>query len=134
MFQTIPLLMPDAVAWAIPYLKAALDARPESYASSVQVRKDVGKTIPTRLVTVRDDSGQRGTVTKTCSLGLNIYAESDAVCADLANLVVALLEASPGSGPVVGHSSSSGPYPVPEESTKPHRYASVVLAVRGSAL
>lgn len=130
------VLFPDAKAWAITYLKAELLARPvgDTYADNVTVLDRAPETIPTRLVTIRNDSGPRREVTKTCSLGVNVWAESVEVCTDLANLVVAILEASPGNGPVTAHRNTSGPYEVPEESTKPHQYASVDLDFRGSAL
>lgn len=131
------VVFPDVVAWAVGYLRTELAARPvgETFADDVYVHHYTPKTLPRRLVTVRDDGGQRRPdVRKTASLGINVYAESVAVAADLANLVAALLEQAPGDGPVVGHLATSGPYPVGEESEKPRRYLGVDLIVRGSSL
>lgn len=128
------VLWPDVEAWAIGYLSTALAAREESYAEDVAVRKDVGDTMPARLVTVRDDGGGRTEVTRSSGLGVNVWASTDEDCSDLARLVCALLEASAGYGPVVACTGSYGPYPVPEESGKPHRYLSVDLIVTGVPL
>lgn len=125
MFSRPAVLFPDVEAWAIAYLKAAL--------TEVTVSNKVPGTMPARLVTVRDDGGPRQEVTKTVNLGVNVWATSDADCSDLARLVVAHLEASAGNGPVVAHDGTSGPYAVVEASTKPHRYASVDLRVRGGS-
>ena len=130
------VLFPDAKAWAVAYVNAALIARPvgDTYADTVTVAGRVPDTIPTRLVTIRDDGGTRSLVTKSVSLGVNVWAETEQVCSQLAALVVAILEASPGQGAVVAHLSTSGPVEVVESSTKPHRYASVDLALRGVSL
>ena len=128
------ILWPDVEAWAVNYLRTALAARTEPYASGVQVRTDVGKAMPARLVTVRDDGGTRGDVTRSSGIGVNVWAATDEDCSDLARLVCALLEASAGSGPVVACTGSFGPYPVPDDSGKPHRYMSVDLIVTGAPL
>ena len=131
------VIFPDVVLWALGYLRTALTARPvgETFADDVFVQADTPATIPARLVTVRDDGGRRlPDVRKVASLGVNVYAATKADCANLANLVAAIFEAAPGSGAVVGHVGTSGPYPVPEASLKPHRYLSVDLVVRGVAL
>lgn len=136
MLNKPPVIFPDAEAWAIGYLKPALAARTEPFASGVTVTNKAPKTMPARLVTVRDDGGPRlDDVRKVASIGVNVWAASMADVSDLARLVAALLEAAPGSGPVVAHLSTSGPYPVAEEaSEKPHRYLSVDLSVRGEPL
>lgn len=135
MLGTPAVLFPDGEVWAITYLKAALLARPvgETFADNVTVSNVVPTTMPARMVTIRDDGGPRQAVTKTVAFGVNVWAATDADCSALARLVVALFEASPSSGPVVAHESTSGPYRVIEESLKPHRYASVDLRVRGGA-
>lgn len=131
-----PVVFPDVEAWAIAYLKAALTARPEPFTTSVVVTNKAPASMPARLVTVRDDGGPRlDDVRKVVSVGVNVWAASLADVSDLARMVAALLETSPGDGPVVAHLSTSGPYPVAEEATeKPHRYLSVDLSVRGEPL
>jgi len=134
-FAKPAVVFTDLEAWAVTYLVAALAARAESYASGVTVSNRVPEALPARLVTVRDDGGPRSpTVTKTSSLGVNVWASSAADATDLARLVVALLEQSAGSGPVKGSTATSGPYRVPEQSGTPHWYASVDLVHRGTSL
>ena len=136
------VVFPDVKAWAVSYLSAALGARAESYASGVSVRSRVpAETVADpwpvsgRLVTVRDDGGSRvGPVTRRTLLAVNVWADTEKNTADLAALVVALLEDAAGSGPVVAHDNTSGPVEVVEESTRPRRYASVDIIVRGSDL
>jgi hypothetical protein len=136
------VLFGDAAAWATTYLRAAIAARTEGYADDVTVRTQKPTATDTdlppasgRVVTVRDDGGPRGPdVTKTVTLGVNVWAEDEGDCVDLANLTAALLEAAPGDGPVVAHVSTSGPFPLPDQSAKPHRYLSVDLSVVGSPL
>lgn len=135
MIDRPPVVFPDVEQWAVGYLRTFLDDRTEDFAHDVDVDVKTPELIPARLVTVRDDGGQRRPgVTKTASLGINVWAERRKDASDLARLVAAALEASAGHGPVVAHLATSGPYPVGEESEKPRRYVSVDLIVRGSAL
>lgn len=134
MFTRPAVIFPDVEEWAVDYLTAALADREESVAEGVTVDNRVPETMPARLVTVRDDGGPRGQVTRISSIGVNVWAASPADCSDLIRLVVALLEQAPGDDAIVGHDSTSGPLRFAEESTKPHCYASVDLVVRGSAL
>ena len=100
------VIFPDAKAWAVAYVNAALLARPigDTYADAVTVAGRVPDTMPTRLVTIRDDGGTRALVTKSVSLGVNVWAETEQVCSQLAALVVAILEASPGQGRISNES------------------------------
>lgn len=135
MFAAPAVLFPDTKSWAISYLSSALAARPEAVASGVTVAGKVPATMPARLVTIRDDGGPRSSaVTKRVSLGVNVWAGTDQDAAGLAALVAALLEDSSGKGAVVAHLSTSGPVEAVEASGKPHRYLSVDLSVRGTAL
>lgn len=128
------VLWPDMEAWATDYLRTRLAARAEPYASGVTVGTRVPTTMPARMVTVRDDGGSRGDVTRPTTLGVNVWAATDADCSDLTRLVLALLEASAGHGPVVACGGTNGPFPVPEDSGKPHRYLSVTLTVTGTPI
>lgn len=128
-------IFPDLSAWAGDYLRTAIAARPEPYASGVTVTGywPEGRAMPPRLVTVRDDGGPRtGPVTKTVSVAVNVWAVNEHDCSDLALLVAALLEAAPGSGPVVAHEGATGPARVPD--TTPHRFLTADLVVRGADL
>lgn len=133
MFAKPSVVLPDVEAWAVTYLTAALAARVESYADATVSNKVPDET-PARLVTVRDDGGPRGEVTRSAAVAVNVWCDTEADASDLARLVVALLEQAPGNGPVVGWSSTAGPTRVPEESGRPHWFATVDLVVRGSAL
>lgn len=128
------ILWPDVKAWAVTYLSTSLAVRSEPFAEDVQVRTNVGSTMPDRLVTVRDDGGPRSSVTRTPSIGVNVWAVTDEDASDLARLVMALLEAAAGDGPVVAVTDTFGPYEVVEESGKPHYYLSADLVVTGEPL
>lgn len=134
MFAKPAVVFTDLEGWAVTYLGTALAARAEDFAEDVTVDHIAPEAITGRLVTVRDDGGQRAEVTKTSSLAVNVWAATQEDASDLVRLVVALLEASPGAGPVVGHASTSGPTRVPEKSEAPHWFASVDLVHRGSSL
>lgn len=135
MFAKPAVVFTDLEAWAVGYLATALAARAESFTEDVTVSNRVPDVIPARLVTVRDDGGSRSaTVTKSSALGVNVWASSEEDASDLARMVVALLENAGGDAPVVGHSGTSGPVRVPEESGTPHWFASVDLVHRGASL
>lgn len=135
------VLFGDAAAWATTYLRAALVARGEPYTENVTVRTQKPTATDTdpppvsgRVVTIRDDGGPRGTdVTKTVTLGINVWAPDEGDAVDLGLMCAALLEASPGNGPVVAHLATAGPFPIADASG-PHRYLSVDLLVAGSPL
>jgi len=139
---TVDVLFSDTKVWAIGYLQAALNARAESYTTSVSVRattpaETTDDPWPTsgRVVTIRDDGGNRvGPVFRNVALGVKVFGPTAQQAADLSRMVTALLEASAGSGDVVAHVSTAGPVEVAEESKRSSRYVSVVLQVRGSAL
>lgn len=135
MIQRPPVVFPSLKAWAVGYLDTWLSLRPESYASGVTVRTKVPSTMPARMVQIADDGGPRGdAVTKVSSVRVNVWAETDTDAEDLALLIAAAFEESPGDGPVVAHLGSFGPYEVPEQSGKPHYLLSVDLGVRGLPL
>src|SRR5690606_5556872 len=61
-----PVVFPDVEQWAVGYLRTFLDDRTEDFAHDVDVDVKTPELIPARLVTVRDDGGQRRPgVTKT---------------------------------------------------------------------
>lgn len=144
MLQRPPVLFPDVLDWACGYVRTALAARAEAYTSNVTVsdRVPTGGTddpFPTsgRLVAIRDDGGPRDpTVTRTSTLGINVYAKKTKDAKNLALMVAAILEASPGNGAIVAHRGATGPLNVqdPADMGRPHFYLSVDLGVRGSAL
>lgn len=144
MLQRPPVLFPDVLDWACGYVRTALAARTEAYTSSVTVRdqrpdESAVDTMPTsgRLVTIRDDGGPRlPGVTRVTTLGINVWAKKTKDAKNLALMVAAILEASPGNGAIVAHRGATGPLSVqdPADMGRPHFYLSVDLGVRGSAL
>lgn len=139
--MTEVVVAPDVEAWAVAYLSAALAARPEPYTGDVWVstampvdpvtKKSYRKD---RMVIVRDDGGPRlDVVREVARLGVQVWAKTDEDASDLARLVAALLWAAPDGKPVV-KASTSGPWPVPDESGQPKRYLTAELVVRCSAL
>ena len=130
------VIWPDVEAAFITYMDAALTAAAATkpHAVDVCVGNRLPRPIPTRAVSVRDDGGPvLGDVRAVARLGVNVWAESDEVCADLAALVVALIGAWPDGDPVI-RAVPTRAAPVPEESGKPHRYLTAEVWVRGTSL
>lgn len=132
MFAKPAVIFSDVEAWAVEFLDDALTASSEDFAEGVTVSNRAPSPLPARLVTVRDDGGQRFEVTKVAALVVNMWAATEEDASDLARLVVSLLEQAPGDGPIVGHDATLGPARVPEESETPHWFATVDLIHRGS--
>ncbi len=139
------LVYADPAQWGVNYLTSRLSGRSEPFAQDVDVRgsaPDESTDDPwpesTRLVTVREDGGSRQLFSKSVRLAVNVWSgnrpQDAGDCADLAELVAALLDDSPGHGSVVAVTASNGPFPVPEKSGRPHRYLTVELVFTGSAL
>lgn len=131
------VLYPDVETAVVSYLRTALAARPEPYASGVTVTNRLPATIPDRAVWVRDDGGPDATaVTKASRIGVNVFTARNKrdEGIDLANLVRALLKAAPGSGPFTFATSFTGPVAVSDETERPRFYITCELHVRGTAL
>lgn len=136
------VVVPDAELWWTGWLRSALAARAESYASGVYVSntrpsaEDWEKSHPTtpypaRMVTVRRDGGPRvDLVHSLARLGINVWAATEKDAADLAGLVEGLVLSVRTTGPVEAVGSSSGPSPV-EDST-PRRFFTVEAITRGA--
>ena len=130
--MTTLVLFPDVEAWAVGYLKVAIAARAEAYCSGVTVSND-RKGDTGRVVTVRNDGGpQLDPIRSVARLGVNVWAATNEDATDLANMVRALLLASPNGNPVVRARGQSGPIAIPDD-VGPHRYLTVELTVRGTA-
>lgn len=131
----LAVVWPDVEAAAITYLKAALTARAESYASGVTVMNKVPTTRPARMVLVRDDGGPAlGDVRATARMGIQVWAATTADAADLAALVVALIMAWPNGSATVLRASASRPFPIADESGNTYRYLTADLTIRGTGL
>lgn len=133
----VAIIHADIEAEFIGYMTSALSARPESYAADVAVRNRVPDETPTqpwpssgRLVVVRDDGGTTTQdVRATATLGVRVWAPTEAETSDLANLVGALMRG--WRSPVVRRTEPSRPYSVTEESRRPAAYLTAELMIRG---
>lgn len=124
---------PDVELWATGYLRGALDARSEPYATGVKVDHKVPSPIPTRLVQVRRDGGpQLNPVLEVARLTVNVWAATEKDVTDLTSLVRALLAAAPGDGAVKRVANTSGPSPVPDST--PRRTFVVELTIRRGSI
>lgn len=134
------IIWPDMEAEFTSYMRPALQARPESYAADVAVRNAVPRETevdpwPTsgRLVVVRDDGGPTTRdVRATARLGVQVWAEDEGTCSDLANLVMALTGAWRSA--TVRRSEPSRPFSVTEDSGRPKQFFTAELMIRGRAL
>ena len=125
---------PDVELWAATYLRAALAARPESYAVAY-VSNAVPSTRRDRMVIVRRDGGPRVSVTtEAARLAVRVWAPTEKAATDLARLVRALLTVAADGNPVCRVADLSGPSAVPDESGQPLRYFVLELTVRGVPL
>lgn len=126
--MSIPVVtMPDTELWLATYLRTALSE------AGVFVATEVPNPRRAEMVTVRRDGGQRiGVVLEAVRVGVNVWADTEQTCADLALNVAALVVACPDGAPVVSARQQSGPSRVSDTSGQPLRYATFELVVRGS--
>ncbi|HKY57663.1 MAG TPA: hypothetical protein VJL80_06470 [Aeromicrobium sp.] len=128
------IVFPDVELVVVEYLRAALAARPESFADAkVDIR--VPSTVPPRLVWVRRDGGTRQEATREVArVSINIFAGTEADATDLARLVRALLWAAPDGDPILRVNDFSGPVAIPDESQRKRRFFGVEVHIRGENL
>ena len=133
--MSAPLVVfPDIEAWLIDYLQAALDGFDAEYTRGVVVDIDTRKPRPARSVVIRRDGGpQLDRVRELARVAINVWADTDANATDLAQLVRALIVASPNGRPVL-RATAPGPVAVPDESGQPLRYFVAELTVRGASV
>ena len=127
------IVWPDMAAAFVAYMDAALAARADDNdLLAAGVRVSSKRTDATRQVVVRVDGGSSTPdVRANVRIGVRVLAESDAVCADLAALVAALIGAWPDGDPVCAVAALSVPYPVADASEIPECYLTAELVVRG---
>ena len=83
------------------------------------------------MVMVRRDGGRRLDRTREqAQLGVQVWAPTHKECADLANLVRALLGAMPDGDPVCAVSEILAPAPVADPSGQPMRFGTFALIAR----
>lgn len=134
------VILPDVVAVAVAHIDATLKARPEAFATDVWVSNatpddpDGSARRDPRMVIIRGDGGNRlADVRGLARLGVNVWHESDAEVADLANLVSAILAGMAGVGPV-RRATATIPGDVTDGSGHDRRYLTAELLVRGVSL
>lgn len=132
----IPVVVqPDVELWATGYLRTALSARGEAYASGVYISNAVPTTRTDRMVVVRHDGGLRDSlVLETARLGVRVWARTEQDATDLARLCAALLWAAPNGTPVVRVTQTSGVTPIADDSGQPLRYMTFEVLTRGAQL
>lgn len=120
----------------IDYLEAELIACAEPYTDNVLVTWDMPAERPDRVVLIRGDGGPTKSVKHVSArLGLQIWAESDEVANDLANMVHMLINSCVNHGPFRGPTFLSVPQDVVDRvGTRTHglRYITTNITVVGS--
>ncbi|MFJ1895908.1 hypothetical protein [Streptomyces sp. NPDC088115] len=129
------VLMPDAVAVVVGYLRGALKA----HGKPVPVVSRIPSPRPSAFVRVQRIGGTRQTpVSDRPRLDVHCWAESESAAHDLAALSRALLGDIPGvrdGVTVYGVSEVGGPMWLPDDQTSAPRYAfAVEIHMRGRAL
>lgn len=133
------VLYPDTVSVVTTYLQAVLDAdTTHTYADGTKVRTREPSPFTTPLVTARRVGGPDAVVIDNPRVDIQVWHDSEAQAADLANLVRAHMKAIPGirSGVTVYRVTTfSGPALIWDEDRDLPRYLlTFELGVRGSAL
>lgn len=106
-----------------------------THAVDVHVSVKVPNPRTDRMVIVRRDGGRQvDAVRETARIGVQVWASTEKECADLANLVRALLMAMADGAPVCRVSETLAPSPVDDKSGQPMRYGTFTLTARGSDL
>lgn len=131
-WQAAEVVAPDVELMLTGYLRARLDARPESYAAGVRVSNTKAGN-PERQVVIRRDGGPQRGVLDYPRLGVRVWATKEQDASDLARLVQALLLDARGTNGIVGVTSLSGPSSVPDDA-QPQKYLTLEMVVRATPL
>lgn len=126
-------------------LRAALNARGESYASLVRVQRDLPRagSRTQRMVTVRNDGGPQDGPIQKHGYGFNVWAETAVNAEKLARLCMGILPTLADGAPIVRVGNLSGPFEVVDETsdlvvvggiTLHHYFFSAQVWSRGSDL
>lgn len=135
-----PVLFADVELLVTGALRTALAARAEPYTTGVYVSISSPSDPPTgepdtpaRMVTIRRDGGPRLDVARDqARIAVNVWADTEQDCNDLARMVAALIWAMPNGAPVVRVDQTSGPSTIPDD--RPHKYLTFDLTMRGTDL
>jgi hypothetical protein len=129
------VLFDDVELWATGALRTALAARAEPYTDDVYVDIDsptAGSTQANRprVVTIRRDGGPRLDIARDAArVAVNVWANTEQDCNDLARMVCALMWASPDGTNVVRVDQTTGPSTIPDD--RPHKYMTFDVLLRG---
>ena len=135
--MTTAVVFADIDLATVNYLRDILAAYAGDfdYAADVHVSVVVPNPRTERMVIIRRDGGRQvDPVRETARLGVQVWASTVKECADLANLVRALLLAMADGAPVCRVSETLAPSPVDDESGQPMRYGTFTLVARGADL
>lgn len=140
--QLPAVIFDDIELWACGYVRPLLVARSEPYTDNVFVSNEIPKNATTakperrdRMVIFRRDGGTRlGRVFDQPRLSADIWATTKADAIDLARMVSALLDASPGDANVKSCVTSSGPTRIQDPSEQPRVYLTFNLTAKGTDL
>lgn len=133
--QPARVLFPDVPLWATTYLRSALSARSEAYATGVHVGTSMPDKRPKRAVICRRDGGPRlDTARESARLAVQVWAGTEQDVNDLTRLVRALIWAAPNGDPVVRVDDSAGPSTFADDTGQPCRYMTFDVIVRGAPL
>lgn len=132
-WQPAAIIYPDIELALTGRIRAALAARPETYAAEVYVANTVPNPRRDRMVIVRRDGGTQTGVRDRPRVSLRIWATSEKEANDLARLVIALCQTFADGAPVlaVPVDAITGPTPIPDESGQPMRYVVAEFHTRG---
>jgi hypothetical protein len=134
------VLYPDAGAIVIRRLIECLALRSEPFASDVFVANMRGAGNGNAVSIVEAPLGGTSDTITTFSVRVNVYSKDEAECADLANLVRAILAGTAPEGAVdgadlVGSAINTGPSPINDAPDGWYqRYMLVVFRLRGRNL
>lgn len=125
------IVTPDVELWVTGWLRSALAARQEPYASAVFVSNATPDPRRGRMAIVRRDGGPRvDMLHEAARLGVNVWGSTEQDAADLARLVEGLLLSVRACDPVETVTSLSGPSSIPD--AQPRRYFTVEVLMRGA--
>jgi len=128
------IVSPDIEAWAVDYIRGGLAGLSDPVTDNVLVATRVPTERAPKMVVVRRDGGPKlDVVREIARLGVRVWGTSDEEVTDLTNIVRALLQASPGNGPVRRFVEIAGPSYLLEDSGQPMRFFTVELTVKGAA-
>lgn len=135
-WQASPRIYPDIEAWATAYLRAAITSGWAATFPGLYVSNSVPSPRRDFMVIVRRDGGTEDGLLDRPRVSARVWGDTEQSATDLARIVKALFNAAADGDPVVyvPKRSSTGPYPVADESGQPMRYLSVELHVRGDEL